>query len=484
MSEHFDLVVIGAGPAGEKGAAQAAYFGKRVCIIERAPKPGGAAINTGTVPSKTLRETALYFSGLRQRGLYGVDYHVKPDITIADFMFRERLVIDAEWRLIDENIRKHEITEIQGSAKFLDAHTLEVARYGEEPRQLTAAHFLIATGSQPLPPDGIAVDGRVIVDSDTLLTLERIPASMIVVGGGVIGCEYACIFAALGVRLTIVTSRTRLLAHLDPDISDTLCQQMTARLGVSVHLDTEVANLAVEHDRAVVTLAGGEQLSADCALFCTGRVGTSAELGLEAAGVRTNARGFILVDEHYATGVPGIYAAGDVIGFPALASTSMEQARVAVCHAFDFRYKRAVANVIPYGVYTIPEIATVGMSEEQLRAKEIDFEIGRASYRTNPRGQIIGDLEGLVKLLFRADDQRLLGASIVGENAAELIHIAMACLTFDGTIDFFIQSVFNYPSLADAYKYAAYDGLQALARRQTKRPGLPSSGSHRVVTTS
>ncbi|MEP6492543.1 MAG: Si-specific NAD(P)(+) transhydrogenase [bacterium] len=481
MNEHYDLVVIGAGPAGEKGAAQAAYFGKRVCIVERAPRPGGAAINTATIPSKTLRETALYFSGLRQHGLYGVDYHIKQDITISDFMLRERSVIEAEWKLIEENIRKHEIAEVRGAATFVDSQTLEVARFGEETRRLTSDVFLIATGSHPLPPKEIHVDGGVIVDSETVLTLEKIPASMIVVGGGMIGCEYACTFAALGVRVTIVTGRTRLLAHLDPEVSDALRRQMTGRLGVSVHLDAEVTGLAVESGRAVVTLGGGDQISADCALYATGRIGASAGLGLEALGVRTNARGFIAVNDHYETDAPRVYAAGDVIGFPALASTSMEQARVAVCHAFDFRYKRAIAGVIPYGVYTIPEIATVGATEEHLRAKGIDFEVGRASFRANARGQIIGDLEGFVKIIFRPEDQRLLGASIVGDDAAELIHIAMACLSFDGTIDFFIQSVFNYPSLADAYKYAAYDGLQALARRHAKRPGLPTSGPHRVV---
>jgi NAD(P) transhydrogenase len=481
MAEYYDLVVIGAGPAGEKGAAQAAYFGKRVCIIERAPKPGGAAINTGTVPSKTLRETALYFSGLRQRGLYGVDYSVKRDITIADFMFRERSVVEAEWKLIDDNIKRHEITQVQGTAKFIDAQTIEVTRIGEDPREINAQVFLIATGSHAQQPDGIAVDGDVIVDSDTLLTLDRIPASMIVVGGGVIGCEYACIFAALGVRVTIITSRRRLLAHLDSEISDALRQQVTSRLGISVHLDTDVSKIVVENGRAVVTI-GESELSADCVLFCAGRNGASAGLGLENLGVRTNARGYIIVDEHYRTDVPGIYAAGDVIGFPALASTAMEQARVAMCHAFELRYKQAVASVIPYGVYTIPEIATVGMSEEELRDKKIDFECGRSWYRTNPRGQIIGDLEGFVKLLFRPDNQQLLGCSIVGENASELIHIAMACLTFEGTIDFFIQSVFNYPSLADAYKYAAYDGLQALAKRHARRAGLPSSGGQKAVT--
>jgi NAD(P) transhydrogenase len=409
MTEFYDLVVIGAGPAGEKGAAQAAYFGKRVCIIERAPKPGGAAINTGTVPSKTLRETALYFSGLRQRGLYGVDYNVKRDITIADFMFRERSVVESEWKLIDENIKRHEITQIQGTARFVDPRTIEVARAGETIRVISAPVFLIATGSQPQQPDNIAVDGTVIVDSDSLLTLDRIPRFddrdrrrrdrlRIRVH----------LRRALGVRVTIVTNKRRLLAHVDPEVSEALRQQMTSRLGVSVHVDTEVSHIAVEHGRAVVKL-GEDEISADCVLFCAGRNGATPGLGLEAVGVRTNARGYILVDDHYQTSVPGIYAAGDIVGFPALASTAMEQARVAMCHAFELRYKQAVASVIPYGVYTIPEIAMVGLNEDELRAKNIDYECGRASYRTNARGQIIGDLDGFVKLIFRPDNQQLLG---------------------------------------------------------------------------
>jgi NAD(P) transhydrogenase len=480
--EHFDLVVSGAGPAGEKGAAHAAYFGKRVCIIERAPKPGGAAVNTGTIPSKTLRETALYFSGLRQRGLYGVDFQVKQNITISDFMYRERAVIESQWKLITENLDRHGITQIQGAARFVDPQTIEVARYGTEPRLISGDYFLVATGSQPQQPDGIACDGDVIFDSDSLLTLQKIPASMIVVGGGVVGCEYACIFAALGVRVALVTSRTRLLAHLDHEVSDALRQQMTGRLGISVHLDTEVSQMTVENGRAIVRLGPETELNADCVLFSAGRIGASAGLGLEDIGVKVNSRGFILTDDHYRTTQPRIYAAGDVIGFPALASTSMEQARVAVCHAFDLKYKQAVANVIPYGVYTIPEIATVGPTEELLRTQDIPFEIGRSSYRANPRGMIIGDTEGFVKLLFRSDNQQLLGASIVGENASELIHVAMACIATEGTLDFFIQSVFNYPSLADAFKYAAYDGLQALARAHAKRPSLPS-GSYKAVAT-
>jgi NAD(P) transhydrogenase len=474
MSEHYDLVVIGAGPAGEKGAAQAAYFGKRVCIIDRSPKPGGAAVNTSTIPSKTLRETALYFSGLRQRGLYGVEYKFKSDLTIGDLMRRERAVVEAEWRLIAENIARHGIALIHGVAHFLDPHTVEVSEYGsDEAMQITGDVFLIATGSRPLPPENFVVDGSIVVDSDTLLTLDRIPNSMVVVGGGSVGCEYACIFAALGTRVTIVNAQPRLLAHLDADVGDTLRRQMIARLGITVYNDTPVRRVAANADRAVVTIGDEARIHAECVLSSAGRMGLSAELGLERIGVRTNHRAFVLVDSKYRTSQPGIYAAGDVIGFPALASTAMEQARVAVCHAFDLKYKQAVASILPYGVWTIPEIASVGSTEEQLSACGHAYEVGRASFRANARGQIVGDLDGFVKLIFDPDDQRLLGASIVGEGATELIHIAMTCLSLGGTIDFFIQSVFTYPSLADAYKYAAYDGLQALARRDPRTPAFP-----------
>ena len=472
--EHFDLVVIGSGPAGEKGAAQAAYFGKRVCLIERAPKPGGAAVNTGTIPSKTLRETALYFSGLRQRGLYGVDLSVKQNITIGDFMHRERAVIESEWALIAENIEKHGINTIQGAARLIDANTVEVTRYGLDPRRVTGDIILIGTGSSPMPPVGYEIDGEVVVDSDSLLTLQRIPPSMIVVGGGVIGCEYACIFAALGVRVTIVNARGRLLAHLGNDVSDALRQSMTAKLGITVHGNAEVRDVTVENGRAQVTLSDDITLSADAVLVSTGRVGNSTQLGLSEVGVRCNDRGFIQVDSHYRTTVPSIYAAGDVIGFPALASASMEQARVAVCHAFDLKYKSAVSDVLPYGVWTIPEIATVGESEDALHTRGVPYEIGRSSFRINPRGQILGDTDGFVKIVFHREDRRVLGVTIVGETACELIHIGMTVIAFGGTLDYFIQAAFNFPSLADAYKYAAYDGLQRLQARHARIPGLPS----------
>jgi NAD(P) transhydrogenase len=437
-------------------------------------------VNTGTIPSKALRETALYFSGLRQRGLYGVDYTVKGNITVQDFMFRERTVVEAEWKLIDDNLKRHGIDQVQGSASIIDGHTVEVTRFGQDPRRITAEFILVATGSHPQQPEGIDVDGEVIVDSDTLLTLETIPQQMIVIGGGVIGCEYACTFAAMGVQVTIINSRSRLLAHLDPEISDALRQQMTSRLGIKVLLNAGVTSIRREEQRALVRIGEDTELAADCVLFSAGRLGCVKGLGLEAAGVKVNNRNYIVVDDQYRTSVPSIFAAGDVIGFPALASTSMEQARVAVCHAFDLKYKQKVSNVLPYCVWTIPELATVGETPEQLTARGQDFEVGRSSFRINPRGQIIGDTEGFVKLLFSPGDQRLFGASVVGEGAGELIPIAMSCLATEGTLDFFIQSVFNYPALADAFKYAAYDGLGAIAKRTAKMAGLPSVGGRTV----
>jgi NAD(P) transhydrogenase len=472
MSEHFDLVVVGAGPAGEKGAAQAAYFGKSVCLVEKAPKPGGAAVNSGTIPSKTLRETALVFSGLRQKGLYGVEFSVRGDVTVGDFMHRERQVVESAWQLIEENLERHKVTTIQGNARFTDPRTVEVSRHGQPSRTITGDAFLIATGSHPWRPSHVPFDGAVVIDSDDVLALQTIPARMIIVGGGVIGCEYACIFAALGVKVTIINARERLLTQFDTDVSDALRQEFTRRLGIHAHLGADVTSIEVREGLGHVTVADGTQLVAECVLYCAGREGSTAELGLEHAGVATNARGFIQVDDKFRTSITHIYAAGDVIGFPALASTSMEQARVAVCHAFDLRYKQAVSGILPYGVWTIPEVACVGLSEHEARAQGIDYEIGKASFRNNARGQIVGETEGFVKLVFARDDQRLLGAVVVGEGACEIIHVAGAVLGFRGTIDYFIQAVFNYPSLSDAYKYAAYDGLQRVQKRIRASGGL------------
>jgi NAD(P) transhydrogenase len=469
--ERFDLVVIGAGPAGEKGAAQAAYFGKKVCIVERAPKPGGAAVNTGTIPSKALRETALYFSGLKQRGLYGVDYHVKADITVADFMFRERLVVEAQWALINQNLERHNISVIQGAAHFVDAHTIEVTRYKQDSRHIHGDVILVATGSRPMRPPEIPFDDTIIVDSDSLLRLQRIPERMVVIGGGVIGCEYASIFAALGVKVTIVNQRERLLMQLDGEVSEVLRAELTRRLGINVILDVEIEKVECDDSLGRVTLADGRTVHGECILYSAGREGATSDLQLGAVGIRTNSRGFITVDESFRTAVPGVYAAGDVIGFPALASTAMEQARVAMCAAFQLKYKERVSPVLPYGVWTIPEVAMVGETEETARSKGLIYEIGKASFTQNPRGLILGD-EGFVKIIFDAHNQTLLGAAIVGEGACELIHVAASVMLNKGTIDYFIQAVFNYPALSDAYKYAAYDGLQRMTKRMTKQTGL------------
>lgn len=473
MTDNFDLCVIGSGPAGEKGAAQAAYFGKSVCLVERSPKPGGAAVNTGTIPSKTLRETALYLSGLRQRGLYGVEYRLKPDITIGDFMHRERAVVETAWRTIAQNLDHHDVVQVQGQARFVSgadgaATAIEVTRYKEPARRIDADVFLVATGSRPRRPADVPFDGRVVVDSDDVLTLTAVPQRLVVIGGGVIGCEYAGIFAALGVRVTLVNARERLLMQLDADVSDALRAEMTRRLGVQVLLDTAVRSLRVDGDVATVTLGDGREIVADCVLYCAGREGNTQDLGLWAAGVRVNGRGFIGVDDAFRTSNPHVYAAGDVIGFPALASTSMEQARVAMCRAFDLRYKSGVSTVLPYGVWTVPEVATVGVGEDEAHARGMPVEVGKATFRTNPRAQIIGDTEGFVKLVFRSDDRSLVGASVMGEGACELIHVPAAVLHFGGTLDYFIEGVFDYPSIGDAFKYAAYDGLQRLQRRVSK----------------
>ena len=477
--EHFDLIVVGNGPAGEKGAAQAAYFGKKVCIIEKAPRPGGAAVNTGTIPSKTLRETALYFSGLRQRGLYGIDYTVKSDITISDFMYRERAVVESEWERIQTNLDRHGIVTVQGMARFLGPNGIEVLQYRNDPRRLTGEIILVTTGSAPLRPAIFPYDDEIIVDSDSVLRLPAIPSRMIVVGGGVIGTEYACIFGALGCKVTLVNALPRLLRQLDPDASDALATAMTRRLGINVISSVDVTGVKVENGLAEVTLSNDSVHHAECVLVTVGRRGNTDQLELPNAGVTVNSRGYIEVDAMYRTSTSNIYAAGDVIGFPALASVSMEQARVAICHAFDLRYKREVSRVLPYAVWTIPEVAMVGETEDTLHGASTDFEIGKASFRNNARGEIIGESEGFIKLLFAPDTQQILGATVVGEGASELIHIASTAMQQQATLDTFIQAVFNYPTLAESYKYAAYDGLQRLRKRFGNSPGLRMTGAFR-----
>jgi NAD(P) transhydrogenase len=460
-SEKFDLVVIGCGPAGEKGAAQAAYFGKRVAVIERAPAVGGSCINTGTVPSKTLRESALYFSGLKQRGLYGIDYSLKENLTVHDFMHHERAVVEMERSRILKNLELHKIELLRGQASFSDSHTIVVTGT-EGTRSLNAEVILIATGSKPHRPPEIAFDDLHTFDSDTFLHMDRIPKSLAVIGGGVIGCEYASIFVALGVDVTLVDGRDQLLPFLDAEISKRLRDRFLA-LGMHLWFNERPVKAENYADGARLYMKSGKTLEVEAALFAAGRRAAVDNLGLDKAGLAINDRGYVPVDEHYRTAIPNIYAAGDVIGFPALASTSMEQARVAVCHAFALNYKQRVASLLPMGVYTIPEISAAGETEESCKEKGVGYCVGRAHYENNARGHIMGDTAGMLKLIFAPSDRKLLGISMIGESATELIHIGMMILDKGLTIDEFIEQVFNYPTLSETYKYAAYDGLGNLA---------------------
>ncbi|PYM22731.1 MAG: Si-specific NAD(P)(+) transhydrogenase [Candidatus Rokuibacteriota bacterium] len=463
--DHYDLIVIGAGPAGEKGAAQAAYFGKRVALVERAPHPGGAGINTGTVPSKTLRETALYFSGLGQHGLYGVDYQVKTHLTVKDFMYREQEVVRSLRQVVTENIVRHKIQLFHGQAAFEDPHTVRVTRENEPDRLLTGDVILVATGSVPTRPKDVPFDDPRVHDSDEILEMRNLPRSMAVIGAGVIGCEYTTIFAALGIKTSLIDGRDRLLGFLDAEVAEQLKTQM-GLLGVDLRLKESVSRYLPEPDGIRLELKSGASIMVDQLLVAAGRVANVRTLGIDRAGLAVNERGLITVNETYQTSVRHIYAAGDVIGFPALASTSMEQARVAMVQAFDLpKYKTRVAPIFPLAVYTIPEISMAGETEETCKQKKIDYCIGRSFYRTNARGQISGDLGGEIKLVFRYPDKLLLGVHLIGVNAAELIHIGLIALQTECTIDMFVNTVFNYPSLSDVYKYAAYDGLGAVQRR-------------------
>jgi NAD(P) transhydrogenase len=456
--EKYDLVVIGSGPAGEKGAAQAAYFGKRVALIECSALLGGACTNTGTIPSKILRESALYYSGVQQRGLYGVDYSLKDRLTVKNFMHRKDVVVETQREKLRENLAAHKVDLIQGFASFEGPNTVAVHTSRDEKLTLHGEVILIGTGSAPHRAPEIPFDDEVVFDSDSILQMGTIPKSLAVIGGGVIGCEYASIFTALAVEVALVDGRDRVLPFLDSEISECLRQSL-ADLGVRFYFGERMSQIERTQNSVRIVLQSGKTLEMEAALFAAGRRGVVEKLRLESAGVTLNKRGYIEVNENYRTSAPSIYAAGDVIGFPALASTSMEQARVAVCHAFGFQYKQRLASNLPMGIYTIPEISAVGETEESCKEKKIDYEVGRARYPNNVRGQIVGDRTGLMKLIFKKADRRLLGVQIIGENATELIHLGMMALESGMALDVFIEFAFNYPTLSEMYKYAAYDGL-------------------------
>ena len=461
--EHFDLVVIGAGPAGEKAAAQAAYFKKRVAIIECEPEPGGAAVHTGTLPSKTLRETALYLSGYHARELYGVGMELDRSATLPRLMSRKNAIAAAEARSFRQNFAKHDVRYFQGYGRFVDEHTVSItSKTGEQ--KISGDFVLICTGSRPHRPPDMDFADDWIHDSDEILTIQDLPTSMTILGGGVIGCEYACMFAALGVGITLVDARAEILPFLDGEIVARLKAAML-KLGIVMVQGQRWTKVVRTEKGVTTTLGDGSTLENEQLLFAAGRTGCASDLGLEKVGLAPDSRGYIPVDKEFRTKTPHIFAAGDVIGFPALASVSMEQGRVAMCHAFGFGYKKAVAAEMPYGIYTIPEVSSFGETEETCKEKKIDYVVGRALYENNARGKITGDLEGITKLVVDAKTRKLIGVHVIGERATELVHIGQTAITLGATVDVFIDMVFNYPTLADSYKYAAYDCLGGLAAK-------------------
>jgi len=463
----YDLLVIGSGPAGQRAAIQGAKLDKRVAIIERTTVLGGISVNLGTIPSKTLREAVLELSGYRSREFYGASYTVKQNITMQDLLVRTNKVIQHEIDVTRHQLMRNGVEVISATASFDGPETVRLDFIdGSTARTVTARHIVIASGTETTRDPQIPLDGKNIFTSDDVFKLDRLPRTLAVVGAGVIGCEYASIFAALGVRVTLIDKRHRLLPFVDEEIADTLCyhlreNRVTLRLGESV----ERIEVADDQDgpgsRVRLHLESGKTIVTEKALYSVGRTGATQLLALDKCGIACDQRGRLAVDENYRTQVPSIYAVGDVIGFPALASTSMEQGRLAVCHGFGVS-ARSVPALFPFGIYSVPEISMVGKTEEELTHAGIAYEVGKARYREIARGQIIGDTTGLLKLIFHSETRELLGVHIIGDGASELIHIGQAVLTFGGTIDYFINTVFNYPTLAECYKVAAFDGINRI----------------------
>jgi NAD(P) transhydrogenase len=464
----FDLVVIGAGPAGEKAAAQAAYWGKRVAVIERAPAPGGTPATTGGIPSKTIREAALYLTGFRRREIYGVGLDLPSDLSLERIRARAQDVVRLAVDTVRQNLDRHGIAVFTGQARLQSDRSIIVE--GETDRVLRADIVMIATGSRPFHPASVPFDDPDVHDSESLLALDRLPRSLAVIGGGPVGCEYASVAAALGVEVCFIDHGGRLLPFMDEEISGLLAESFTSS-GIRLVLGHGVPNVRRQDGSLTVTLDDGAILRPEKVLFASGRAGNTEGLGLAEAGIEADARGHIVVDDRYQTTAQGVYAAGDVIGPPALASVSMEQGRVAICHAFNIPFKETVDPLPPFGVYSIPEVAMVGMTEQAATKEGIEYEIGRAWFADNARARIAGSTEGLVKLVFRRDDRVLLGAHVMGDVASELIHVPQAVIHANGTVDRFIHTTFNVPTFSEAFKYAAYDGLQRLGGRPAP-PGI------------
>jgi NAD(P) transhydrogenase len=453
----YDLLAIGSGPAGQKAAIQAAKLGRRAAMVERRTL-GGVSVNRGTIPSKTLREAVIYLTGLSQRAVYGDSYRLKEDITVEDLGLRTRQVVEREVDIVRNQLARNHVQVINGIARFVNPHTVAIS--GGEERRISAEKIVIATGTRPHRPKAVEFDNKTILDSDGLLLLERLPASIVVVGAGVIGIEYASMFAALGTKVTVVEKRNRLLDFVDAQIVEGL-QYHLRDLGVVFRFGEAVT--AVErHDGATMTLLeSGKRIPAQVVLYAAGRQGETEDLDLENAGLEANERGYIEVGPDFRTAVDHIYAAGDVIGWPSLAATSMEQGRLAAGHAFDHP-THSMSELLPFGIYTIPEISYVGRNEEELTEAACPYEVGISRYRELARGQILGDSYGMLKLLVSLEDRTLLGVHVLGTGATELVHIGQAVMGNGGTVDYLVDAVFNYPTLAESYKVAALDAMNKL----------------------
>ncbi len=457
----YDLVVIGSGPSGQRAAIQGAKSGKKVALVERREVIGGVCINTGTIPSKTMREAVLHLSGFNYQNLYGVNYRVKDKITMADLAFRVQHVIKTEIDVTQAQLSRNGIEVLFGIASFQSPTTLLVTSF-KGISEISADKVVICTGTQPAASEKVPVNGKTIVNSDQVLEMQDLPKTLIVVGGGVIGVEYACMFSTLGVRVTLIEKRPRLLEFADQEIIEALSYHLRDHR-VTMRLNEGVASVEENGGSVIAYLESNKKVTGDALLYAVGRQGSVDELNLAAAGLSADSRGRIAVNENYQTAQPNIYACGDVIGFPSLASVSMEQGRIAAAHAFGKAY---VSNpsYFPFGIYTIPEISFIGKTEEQLTDEDVPYEVGVAYYREIARGQIRGDTTGRLKLIFHRDTLDVLGVHIIGEGASELLHIGQAVLILKGKVDYFVNTVFNYPTLAECYKAAAFNGLNKLSR--------------------
>jgi NAD(P) transhydrogenase len=455
--DQFDLLVVGSGPAGRRGAIQAAKLGKRVLVIEQGKRVGGVSVHTGTIPSKTLRETALNLSGWRERGFYGRAYRVKQEISAEDLRRRLLITLDHEVEVLEHQFARNRVQHIRGKASFVDPQTMQVVKDDGEVVNVTAASILLAVGTKPFRPDYMPFDGKTVLDSDELLDIENLPRSMVVIGAGVIGIEYATIFSALDTQVTLIDPKSTMLDFIDKEIVEDFIYQLRDR-NMKLMLGQKAEKVErLPSGKVELTLDNGRRITTDMVLFAAGRMGATDTLNLAAAGLEADNRGRLSVNpETFATKVPHIFAAGDVVGFPSLASTSMEQGRIAARVAVGAIAKEP-PKYFPYGIYAVPEISTCGLSEEEVKERHIPYECGIARFRETSRGHIMGLDTGLLKMIFSLKTRRLLGVHIVGEGATELVHIGQAVLNLKGTVEYFVENTFNYPTLAEAYKIAGLD---------------------------